>query len=106
MSTAMRVPPSRAKRGMGRMVPLLVVAALCATGLVVAAVTGATPAAADVTTNSNDNLRTGWYGNQPKLSPAAVGAPDFGQLGSMPVVGQVYAQPVISNNVLIAATES
>jgi hypothetical protein len=32
----------------------------------------ATPAPADVTTNNQTNLRTGWYSNQPGLSPSAV----------------------------------
>src|ERR1700712_723767 len=94
---------SGARRGVRRLLSLVVVAVLSTTGLVVIAV--ANPAAADVTTNSADNLRTGWYGNQPKLTPAAVAAPDFGQLGSMDVLGQVYAQPVISNNILLANTE-
>jgi uncharacterized repeat protein (TIGR01451 family) len=65
----------------------------------------AATARADVTTNANDNLRTGWYPNQPSLSPAAVAADDFGQLSSMPVTGQVYAQPVVANGVLLVATE-
>src|ERR1700712_989664 len=94
---------SGARRGVRRLLSLVVVAVLSTTGLVVLAV--ANPAAADVTTNSADNLRTGWYGNQPKLTPASVGSSDFGQLGSMAVDGQVYAQPVISNNILLANTE-
>ncbi len=91
-------------RGTARWPALLIVAAVAAGALTATAPTS--PAAADVVTNSADNLRTGWYGNQPKLSPAAVSSADFGQIGSMAVVGQVYAQPVIANNVLIAATEA
>lgn len=98
----LRAVANRARR---RTVGAVLVASLCAGTLVVGGPAGSPPAAADVTTNSADNLRTGWYGNQPKLSPAAVAANDFGLLGSMPVVGQVYAQPVIHDNVLIAATE-
>ena len=88
-----------------RLLSVLVVAVLAVSGLVAVSLASPVPAAADVTTNSADNLRTGWYGNQPKLTPAAVGAADFGQLGSMAVVGQVYGQPVISNNILLANTE-
>ncbi|MEY2421523.1 MAG: hypothetical protein QOI95_1590 [Acidimicrobiaceae bacterium] len=68
----------------------------------------ATPprAQADVTTYGNDTLRTGWYPDQPGLSPSAVSAGDFGKLFTADVTGQVYAQPLVSNGVLLVATES
>jgi len=69
------------------------------------ALSTAPSARADVTTNSNDNLRTGWYPNQPGLSPATVAGDNFGQLYSLPVTGQVYAQPVIAKGALVVATE-
>ena len=104
-SSTERARNPRVGRRMRRLTSGILVAVLSAGGLVAVALASPVPAAADVTTNSADNLRTGWYGNQPALSPAAVGAADFGQLGSMAVAGQVYAQPIISNNVLLASTE-
>jgi hypothetical protein len=65
-----------------------------------------TPALADVTTYAHDTLRNGWYPDQPGLSPASVSAPDFGELFSASVSGQVYAQPLVSNGVLLVATET
>ncbi|MGI3782514.1 MAG: choice-of-anchor D domain-containing protein [Janthinobacterium lividum] len=64
------------------------------------------PAQADVTTGSVDNLRTSWDRNEPKLSPSDVGAQDFGQLFATQLDGQVYAQPVLAKNTLIAVTEN
>ncbi len=79
---------------------------------------GAPLAAADVTTNNNDNLRTGWFDDQAHLSPGLVGGNTFGpmftadvggQLNGVPRQGaqrgQVYGQPLISNNRLLVATE-
>ncbi|GHF44252.1 hypothetical protein GCM10017566_16410 [Amycolatopsis bartoniae] len=65
------------------------------------------PAAlADETTAAHDTLRTGWDDNEPGLVPSQVSANDFGQLFSATVDGQVYAQPVVANGVVIAATEN
>lgn len=63
------------------------------------------PAVADTTTAGGDSLRTGWYPNQPALTPALVGDGAFGQLFSTPVTGQVYGQPLVSNGVLFVTTE-
>jgi hypothetical protein len=57
-------------------------------------------------TQSGDELRTGWYPDQPRLSPAVVGGGTFGQLFSTPIAGQVYAQPLLSQGTLFVATES
>ena len=76
-------------------------------GLVAGALTAlASPAVADNTTVSYDNLRTGWDPNEPSLSPSAVAASDFGQLFSTPVDGQVYAQPISVGGTLVVATEN
>src|SRR3954471_12720635 len=45
-------------------------------------------------TNSGDDLRDGWYPNQPRLAPDAVGDGSFGQLWDPSVDGQVYGQPL------------
>jgi hypothetical protein len=61
---------------------------------------------ADVTMVAVDVLRTGWNPSEPGLSPSAVGAADFGLLYNVAVDGQVYAQPIVYNGVLVIATEN
>jgi len=61
---------------------------------------------ADVTTMGATALRTSWYPNQSGLSPSLVGGGTFGQLFSANVVGQVYAQPLVSQGTLLVATEA
>ena len=55
---------------------------------------------------AGDDLRSGWYPNQPNLAPARVSAPDFGQLFDTPITGQVHAQPLVVNGRLLIVTES
>ncbi len=57
-------------------------------------------------TNSGDDLRTGWYPNQPSLTPQLVSGGTFGQLWSANVEGQVYAQPLLANGTVVVATET
>jgi uncharacterized protein with LGFP repeats len=73
-----------------------------------ACVLGATApvARADVTTIGAGPLRTSWDSNEPALGPAAVGSSSFGQLFAAKVDGQVYAQPLVVSNTVIAATEN
>ncbi len=63
-------------------------------------------AKADVTGVANDNLRTGWYGDQANLSPSQVTSTSFGQLFSTSIDGQVYAQPLVSQGTLLVVTET
>lgn len=56
-------------------------------------------------TNSGGDLRTGWYPNEPTITPELVTGGTFGQLWSTPVKGQVYAQPLLDENTLLVATE-
>lgn len=72
--------------------------------LVALSLAAAAPAAEPVTA-SNDALRTGWYPDEPELSPAAITSGSFGQIFETPVQGQVYAQPLVSNGTLLAVTE-
>ncbi|MCU1495962.1 MAG: bamB 2 [Acidimicrobiaceae bacterium] len=65
----------------------------------------ATSAKADTLQMSGDNLETGWYPSESQLAPSAVTSGDFGQLFSTSVVGHVYAQPLVSQGTLLAATE-
>ena len=83
---------------------LLVVGALLIA--LVPAVVLAPAAAADVTTNGKDSMRTGWYPDQRALSPALLGGGSFGQEFSTAVNGQVYAQPLVAANTLLVATET
>lgn len=65
----------------------------------------ATAVAAEPITASNDALRTSWYPDEPSLAPANVASGNFGQVFEVPVQGQVYAQPLVSNGTLLVATE-
>src|SRR5687767_14712213 len=74
--------PAPARRAL-----LMAVVLLATVGLVQAA---APRALADVTTISQDTLRTGWDQAEPKLSPGTVTSSTFGQLFAAKVQGQVY----------------
>jgi iron transport multicopper oxidase len=62
--------------------------------------------AADGVSVAGDELRTGWYPNQPLLAPARVSAPDFGQLFDTPISGEVHAQPLLAGGRLLVVTET
>ncbi len=57
-------------------------------------------------TYANDDLRTGWYPSQSILAPPTVGSSLFGKIFDTPIVGQVYAQPLVSGNIVFVATEA
>lgn len=82
----------------------LLIAALLLTST--ATVLTAAASRADETTASSDALRTGWDQNEPGLSPSNVSASDFGQLFATQLNGQIYAQQVVADGVLLAATEN
>ncbi|MEU7016042.1 choice-of-anchor D domain-containing protein [Streptomyces sp. NPDC046385] len=63
-------------------------------------------AAADQTTVSHDDFRTGWDQDEPGLAPEQVSSSDFGQQFSTAVDGQVYAQPLVVGGTLVVATEN
>src|SRR5271163_544589 len=42
--------------------------------------------------NSGCDLGTGWYPNEPSITPELVSGGTFGRLWTTPVTGQVYAQ--------------
>ena len=56
-------------------------------------------------TNSGGDLRTGWYPNEPTLTPELLEGGTFGRLWTTPVAGQVYAQPLLDDGTLFVATE-
>ncbi|NIH78390.1 choice-of-anchor D domain-containing protein [Amycolatopsis viridis] len=72
-----------------------------------ALVAAGTPVAfADNVTAGHDALRTGWDDDEAGLAPSQVSATDFGQLFAAQLDGQIYAQPIVANGVVIAATEN
>jgi iron transport multicopper oxidase len=63
--------------------------------------------AATIVQGAKDDMRTGWYNDQPELSPGEVASGDFGQIfDHAGINGQVYAQPLVANGVLLVATET
>ncbi|MET8074970.1 choice-of-anchor D domain-containing protein [Streptomyces sp. NPDC005303] len=66
----------------------------------------ASSAQADQGTQGVDNLRTNWDRNEPGLSPAVVQSSAFGRLFATKLDGQIYAQPLVLGDQVIAVTES
>jgi hypothetical protein len=89
--------------GHGRSPLRRIARAICA-ATILGALSAASAGAAGITNSGND-LRDGWYSNQPKLSPDGVSNTNFGQLWDKPVDGQVYAQPLVTGASVIVATE-
>jgi Abnormal spindle-like microcephaly-assoc'd, ASPM-SPD-2-Hydin len=89
-------------------VPRLATAlALAVAGLTIPAITAAVhlqQAQADVVTASGNNLRDGWDSHEPNLSPTILKSGSFGQLFSAKVDGQVFAEPIVAGQTVIAAT--
>ncbi len=65
----------------------------------------AAPPSAPVTM-AGDALRTGWYPHQALLDPANISDGSFGTIFDSAVDGAVYVQPLVSNGVLLVATET
>jgi hypothetical protein len=104
MSTPARLLCRPIQRGRPSLRSGLVLVVVSVLGLAMLALGTARPARASMPTVSVNTLRTAWDDAEPGLSPAAVSSSDFGQLFSTPVDGQVYAEPIIANGVLVAAT--
>ncbi|HEY3585526.1 MAG TPA: PQQ-binding-like beta-propeller repeat protein, partial [Myxococcaceae bacterium] len=56
--------------------------------------------------SSADDLRSGWYPNQPALHPVEVSSPSFQPLFNVALDGQIFAQPVLFSGGLFIATEN
>jgi hypothetical protein len=59
---------------------------------------------AQTTTNAAGPARTGWYPQMPELAPESVTAADFGVRWKAQLDGQILAQPVAWNGVVVVAT--
>ena len=57
--------------------------------------------AADILSYHNELASTGVNSNETVLTRANVNSNAFGKLASLPVAGQIYAQPLIKRNVLV-----
>jgi hypothetical protein len=66
----------------------------------------ASSAQADQNTQGVDNLRTNWDQDEASLSPAVVQSSAFGRLFATKLDGQIYAQPLVLGDQVIAVTES
>jgi hypothetical protein len=88
---------------------------LCAVALLFFAALSPVRAQVSVTTNHNDNARTGQYPEETSLTPSNVNSSQFGKLFTVAVQGYIYAQPLYlanvqniaggTHNVLYVATE-
>ncbi len=97
-----RVMRCRAQRRAGRRRRSVLLVLLAALALALGA---AAPSWGSGITNAGDDLRTGWYPNQPSITPQLVSGGTFGPEWSASVEGQVYAQPLLENGTLLVATE-
>jgi outer membrane protein assembly factor BamB len=78
---------------------------LCAVAAAIFAVAGSGAASAAEVTGAADNLRTGWYPDQPSLAPLQITKPRFRQAFNQQLKGQIYAQPLVANGTLLVVTE-
>ncbi|MGD0693057.1 MAG: choice-of-anchor D domain-containing protein, partial [Acidimicrobiales bacterium] len=63
-------------------------------------------ARADTLQQSSDSSSTGWYPNEPLLSPSDVTGGDFGERFDTQLNGEVYAQPLVNQPTVLAVTEN
>ncbi|HEV3188745.1 MAG TPA: hypothetical protein VGZ04_11970 [Acidimicrobiales bacterium] len=99
-----RSPSPRSRWNRSR-ATLGVLISLSAFGFTFLSLVGVSNASADTLQISSDNLETGWYPNEPQLTPSAVANGSFGQLFNTLLIGQVYAQPLIAQPTVLAVTE-
>jgi hypothetical protein len=69
------------------------------------ALAGSGSALAAEVTGAADNLRTGWYPDEPSLAPAQITKERFKQVFEDRLEGQIYAQPLTANGTLLVVTE-
>ena len=92
----------RSRRPLQLVLGVLAVAMIAVATLALA---GAGSAFGEVT-GAADNLRTGWYPDEPSLTPAKLSkAAAFSRSSRASLKGQIYAQPLTANGTLLVATE-
>jgi len=64
-----------------------------------------TSATANALQMSSDSSATGWYSNEPDLSPAKVEGGDFGELFDTQLNGSIRAQPLVRQRTVLTVTE-
>jgi len=79
--------------------------ALCVVPTTVGASASALKPTAFIGANA-DGLRTSWFPDEAALPPSEINERDFKEEFSRQLDGQVYAEPLISNGVLLAVTEN
>src|SRR4030088_3122270 len=57
-----------------------------------------------VLTQHNDNTRSGWNDNETALTTSNVNVQQFGQVFTLPVDDQVYAQPLVASHIYIGGS--
>ena len=82
------------------------VSLLLVAGVLVVPVIEVASAQANTLQMSADSSVTGWYPNEPQLSPAAVTGGSFGETFDVKLNGAVYAQPLVSQPTVLAVTEA
>ncbi len=103
VSVTRRSRGGRAARARLALSGVLIVSALA---VPLASIAAPSPVSADTLQNAADNSATGWYPNEPTLTPTAVSGGKFGELFDTQVNGQVYAQPLVSSSIVLAVTQS
>jgi hypothetical protein len=63
-------------------------------------------AAANSLQMSSNSSATGWYPNEPGLSPAKVKNHNFGELFDTQLNGAIFAQPLVSQSTVLTVTEN
>ena len=64
------------------------------------------PQSVSVLTQHNDNTRSGWNDNETALTTSNVNVQQFGQVFTLTVDDQVYAQPLVVGHLLGGAGEA
>ncbi|MFE9440384.1 choice-of-anchor D domain-containing protein [Streptomyces sp. NPDC006602] len=100
-------PTRRRRHRDRRRTRLFAIAAVAGAALIGTTISLLMPSAqAEQTTQGVDNLRTNWDSNETGLSPAVVQSSAFGRLFATKLDGQIYAQPLVLGDEVIAVTES
>ena len=103
-----KVKPTSSRRALSTRTGLFISALVVASAVTtpITSVITTSSAKADTLQMSSDNSSTGWYPNEPLLSPSNVTGGKFGEVFDTQLNGQVYAQPLVSQPTVLAVTEN